>query len=47
MDNKYTNIREGMNPQSTNQTKTFNLFIFLLQCAHFIAYFKSSVVRID
>lgn len=28
MDNKYTNMREGMNPHSTNQTNTFHLFIF-------------------
>jgi hypothetical protein len=47
MDNKYTNMSEGMNPHSTNQTKTFHLFIFLLQRAHLIAFFKSSVVRID
>ncbi len=47
MDNKYTNMREGMNPHSTNQTMTFHLFIFLLQYAHFIAHFKSSLVRID
>ncbi|CAN1486483.1 hypothetical protein MCETALH18_00081 [Methylophilaceae bacterium] len=28
MDNKYTSMSEGMNPHSTNQTKTFHLFIF-------------------
>ncbi|CAN4265455.1 hypothetical protein MCECM63_00082 [Methylophilaceae bacterium] len=27
MDNKYTSMREGMNPHSTIQTNTFHLFI--------------------
>ncbi|CAN6132272.1 hypothetical protein MCETRH20_00080 [Methylophilaceae bacterium] len=28
MDNKYTSMRDGMIPHSTNQTNTFHLFTF-------------------